>query len=196
MSKNEQEKKHHSHEEKEKRLTGRNITVGICACGSPTEPFDLLHALRKEGADIEVIMTPNSTELFSPIMVQRETSKPVLINQFELPKVFDKDHNKGKTDLLLVAPASANTVSKSALGLADNLLSTRILSATCPVAFILRCNPHMYEKASIQRNIASLKDDGMLFIQNEERPSMFPKIDYIIDEIIKIIEENDEKGDD
>lgn len=188
--------KQKKHEEHEKRLEGKNITVGICACGSPTEPFDLLHALRREGANTEVIMTPNSTELLSPIMIQRETSKPVLYEQFALPKTYDRNHNREKTDLMLIAPASANTVSKVALGLADNLLTTRILSATCPVAFILRCNPHMYEKPTIQRNISTIKEDGMLFIQDDERPSMFPKIDYIIDEIIRIIKENEEKGDD
>lgn len=188
--------KQKKYEEHEKRLADKNITIGICACGSPTEPFDLLHALRKEGANTEVIMTPNATELLSPIMIQRETSKPVLYEQFALPKTYDQNHNREKTDLMLIAPASANTVSKVALGLADNLLTTRILSATCPVAFILRCNPHMYEKPAVQRNIATIKEDGMLFIQNDERPSMFPKIDYILDEIIRIIQENEEKGDD
>lgn len=180
----------------EKRLEGKNITVGICACGSPTEPFELLHALRREGAATEIIMTPNSTELLSPIMLQRETSKPVLYEQFALPKTYDRNHNREKTDLMLIAPASANTVSKVALGLADNLLTTRILSATCPVAFVLRCNPHMYEKPAVQRNIATVKEDGMLFIQSDERPSMFPDVDYIIDEAIRIIKEKEDEGDD
>lgn len=170
-----------------KKLEGKHIVVGICACSGIAETFGVLSMLRREGASVEIIMTPNATKLISPIMLQRETSKPVLWEQFELPKSFDKDH-RHKPDLLLVAPASANTVSKVALGVADNLLSTRILSATCPVAFVLRCNPMMYSKRSIQRNIELLKEDGVVFIQNPEKPSDFPTMDVLLDEIIKIIE--------
>jgi len=171
----------------EKRLAGKHIVVGICACGSPTEPFELLRALKKEGANVEIIMTKNATELISPLLLQRETNKPVLYEQFELPKSFDQNHHQSP-DLMLIAPASANTVSKVALGLADNLLTTRILSSQCPVAFVLRCNPFMYQKPSIQRNIKTLKEDGITFIQDENKPSSFPSIQKLIDEVVQLLQ--------
>jgi len=170
----------------EKRLAGKHIVVGICACGSPSETFELLRALRKEGATVEIIMTKNATELISPLLLQRETNKPVLFEQFELPKSFDQNHHQ-TPDLMLIAPASANTVSKVALGLADNLLTTRILAAQCPVAFVLRCNPIMYGKPSIQRNINTLKADGFTFIQDENKPSNFPPIQILMEEVLKLI---------
>ena len=184
------------HKEREKRLAGRSIVVGICACGSPSEPFDLLRALRREGASVEILMTPNATQLISPLMLQRESDKPVLFEQFELPRSFDKDHRR-KPDLMLIAPASANTVSKVALGLADNLLTTRAMSARCPVAFVLRCNPFMYEKKSLQRNIEVLKEDGYVFIQDPEKPSRFPPLPQLIDAVVVLLaQQKPEEGGD
>ncbi|MBR5490028.1 MAG: flavoprotein [Oscillospiraceae bacterium] len=177
--------------ERQKRLQGRMITVGVCACSAIPELFAMLQALRREGASVEIIMTPSATKLISPLMMQRESDKPVLVEQFELPKVFDKDHRR-QADIMLIAPASANTVSKIALGICDNLLTTRVMSARCPVAVVLYCNPAMYEKKSLQRNIAQMKEDGFIFLQEADHPSRFPSTEMLVDEIIGIINASDD----
>ena len=169
------------------RLEGKNIKVGMCACGGVPEAFELLSALRKEGADLEIVMTPSAAKVFSPIMVQRESNKPVLIEQFELPKVFDDKHNRTKADLFLIAPASADTVNKAACGIADNLLTTNILAARCPVAYILRCNPAMYEKPVTKRHIAQMIEDGAIFLNNEDKPNKYPPINEIIDKVVDLL---------
>jgi phosphopantothenoylcysteine synthetase/decarboxylase len=173
-----------------KRLEGRMITVGVCACSAISDLFALLHKLRREGASVEIIMTPSATKIISPIMMQRESDRPVLIEQFELPKTFEKDHRR-QPDMMLILPASANTVSKIAHGICDNLLTTRVMSSRCPVAVGLHCNPMMYEKKSLQRNIAQMKEDGFIFLQDTEHPSRFASTDILIDEIVRIVSESD-----
>lgn len=172
--------------EEQKRLQGRLITVGVCACSAVSELFAMLRALRKEGASVEIIMTPSAAKLISPLLLQRESDKPVLIEQFELAKAFDKDHRR-QPDLLLIAPASANTVSKIAMGICDNLLTTRVMSARCPVAVVLQCNPMMYEKKSLRRNVAQMKEDGFIFLQDAGHPSRFPATEVLTEEIVRLV---------
>lgn len=178
----------HRHSEKPKRLQDRMITVGVCACSSLSDLFTMLRLLRREGATVEIIMTPSATNLISPLLLQRESDRPVLVEQFELPKAFNKDHRR-QPDLMLIAPASANTVSKIATGVCDNLLTTRVMSARCPVAIVLNCNPIMYQKKSLQRNIAQMKEDGFFFIQEDEHSSRFPAAEVLIDEVVRIVNE-------
>lgn len=171
------------------RLTGKQIAVGICACGNVGESLDFLKALKHEGAEVEIIATENAAQLISPLVLQRLSNKPVLINQFELPKVFDTDHWRKDQDLLLVAPASANTVAKAACGIADNLLTARILAARCPVAYVLRCNPMMFEKPATQRNIQTLISDGAVFLNDPEKLNKFPAVETLIDKVVELLKD-------
>uniref|UniRef100_A9A893 Flavoprotein n=1 Tax=Methanococcus maripaludis (strain C6 / ATCC BAA-1332) TaxID=444158 RepID=A9A893_METM6 len=163
---------------------GKNIVVGICACSPAIKTLDLIGELREKGAEVDVIMTPNSVNFVSPLMVQRESKSPVQIEAFELPKMYDPNHKSlsQKADLLILAPVSANTLGKAANGIADNLLSTTILSTKAPIIAAMHINPMMYTNKSVQRNIKQLKEDGFIFVDNgnEEHPSKFPEISQII----------------
>jgi len=90
----------------------------------------------------------------------------------------------------LIAPASANTLGKAANGIADNLLSTKILSTKSPIMIATHINPTMYNKPSVQRNLVQLKEDGFIFVENQDAesqyPSLFPGIDVIIKMVKKI----------
>jgi phosphopantothenoylcysteine decarboxylase/phosphopantothenate--cysteine ligase len=136
-------------------------------------------------------MTKNAVNFVTPLMVQREAGTPVQIEQFELPKAYDMNHQSlsVKSDLMLVAPVSANTIGKAANGIADNLLTTNILSTNAPIIFATHINPTMYNKASVQRNMKLLKEDGVIFVENKEAkfPSVFPSIDNIIKTVEKVI---------
>ncbi len=171
----------------EKILEGKNITVGICAVGAVEELFSLLHSLKKSGANLELILTPNAAQIMPLVLLQRVSSKPILWDQMELPKIYDPSHKKEKQDLFLIAPATANTVSKAACGIGDNLLTSRILSADCPVAFSISCNPHMYNNPAVQRNIKTLKEDGRIFFENPEKPNRMPPVNEIVSGIADIL---------
>ncbi|AVB76268.1 flavoprotein [Methanococcus maripaludis] len=162
----------------------KNIVVGICACSPAIKTLDLIGQLRERGAEVDVIMTPNSVNFVSPLMVQREAKRPVQIEAFELPKMYDPNHKSlsQKADLLILAPVSANTLGKAANGIADNLLATTIMSTKAPIVAAMHINPMMYSNPAVQRNIKQLKEDGFIFVDNgnEETPSKFPEISQIM----------------
>lgn len=171
-------------------LSGRVITIGVCACSPAPKVTELIRALKKKGAEVHVILTPNSRNFVSDILVQRECGTPIQVEQFELPKVYDAGHKSlsAASDLLLIAPASANTIGKAANGIADNLLSTTVLSVKCPIAIAMHMNPNMYAKKSVQRNIAWLKEDGVIFVEGDgPKESLFPSIDRIVETVEKIL---------
>lgn len=172
-------------------LSEKTITLGITACSPANESLTLIRKLKKLGAQVHVIMTTNSCNFVTPLMVQREAGTPVQIEQFELPKAYDMNHQSLsiKSDLMLVAPVSANTLGKAANGIADNLLTTNLLSTNAPIIFATHINPTMYNKRSVQRNIKTLREDGIIFVENKEGkyPSLFPSIDAIISVVEEIL---------
>jgi len=173
-------------------LSGKTITLGITACSPAIKSLDLIRELKHLGAEVHVIMTPNSVNFVTPLLVQREAGTPIQIEQFDLPKAFDSNHkaNSVKSDLMLIAPASANTLGKAANGIADNLLSTKILSTKSPIMIATHINPTMYSKPSVQRNLVQLREDGFIFVENQDAetkyPSLFPDIDVIIKMVKKV----------
>lgn len=174
-----------------KMLIGKNITIGITACTPVDQITGLIRMLRNEKAEVKVILTPNALNFITPLPLRRASGNPVEIDQFEEPKVWDPEHKTSdQSDLLLIAPASANTIGKAANGLADNLLTTTILSTTAPIVFANNINPMMYSKPSVQRNIQTLKEDGCIFVENGEgrAPNRMPSNDQIFQTIIKVLE--------
>lgn len=177
-------------------LTGKVITLGICACSPAVDALKLIKMLRKLNAEVHVVMTPNATHFVTPLMVQREAGTPLQIDQFELPRAYDMNHQSlsVKSDLLVIAPASADIIGKAANGIADNLLSTNILSAKSPIVIATHINPTMYGKASVQRNIEQLKEDGFIFVENttSKFPSLFPELGMIVEVITKELVNSEE----
>lgn len=172
-------------------LSGKIITLGITGCSPAVQSLTLIRELKKRGAQVYVVMTPNAVNFVTPLMVQREAGTPIQIEQFELPKAYDMNHQSlsVKSDLMLVAPVSANTIGKAANGIADNLLTADLLSANGPIVFATHINPTMYSKPSVQRNVRTLKDDGVIFVENKgaKFPSLFPGVDPIIKTVEGVI---------
>lgn len=139
-------------------FSGKKVIVGISGCSTASKALDLISALKKEHADIYVVMTKNSTNFVTPLMVQRSVDHPVSIDAFELPKVWDQEHKSitDIADLMLIAPASADILGKAACGIADDLLSTTIMSMRRPIVFATHVNDKMYMSPSVQRNIKIL----------------------------------------
>jgi phosphopantothenoylcysteine decarboxylase/phosphopantothenate--cysteine ligase len=114
-------------------------------------------------------MTRAARKFVGPVTFRALTGRPVVSDQ------FDSQHPLGahieladRAELLCVAPASADLLAKAACGLADDLLTTLLLSFTGPVLFAPAMNSAMWEKKSVQRNIATLRADGHHFIDPQE----------------------------
>ncbi len=171
-------------------LDGKVITIGICACSPAPKALDLIRALRKKGAEVHAILTPNAQNFVSDLLVQRETGTPIQVEQFELPKVYDTAHKQlsRQSDLLLLAPVSANTLGKAANGIGDNLLSTTVLSANSAIVAATHINPVMYANKSVQRNIKQLKEDGFIFVESDApKESLFPSVERILETVERVL---------
>lgn len=172
-------------------LEGKRITIGLTACTPVDQIPALLHALRREGAELRVTMTPNALNFIPKMPLRRAANCLVEIDQFEEPAVFDPAHRPmSDADLIVIAPASANTIGKAANGIADNLLTVTVLSASSPVMFVPNINPKMYANAAVQRNIRQLKEDGAIFVENTDKPGRMVSNEIILDAIRAVFAED------
>jgi len=142
------------------------ITGGIAAYKSAA----LASSLAKAGANVHVVMTKNACEFITPLTFETLTKNAVTTDTFDRSRPFEVTHVAlaQLADLILVAPASANFIGKAAAGIADDFASTLILAATCPVVFSPAMNTAMFENPFVQRNINTLKNAGMFFIEPAE----------------------------
>lgn len=172
-------------------LTGKTILLGVCACTPAYRASDLVLGLKSLGADVKVILTEHATHFVSPLLLQSLSKNPVQVDQFAPPAVWDKSYQSWTMsgDLLLLAPASADMLGKAANGIADDLLSTNVLSFEGPKLIAMNMSPMLYRNSAVQRNVQQLANDGYYFIDNgsPDNPSGMPSIDRIIDTVIKCI---------
>lgn len=173
-------------------LDGKKIVVVITGCSAASKALDVISALRKQNADVYVAMTENAAHFVTPIMVQRSVKHPIQNEAFTLPVIWDKEHQSltYKTDLLLIAPASADILGKAANGIADDLVSTTIMSIRGPKVIATHINNMMYNSPSVQRNVKTLKEDGFVFVENTdtEHPSFFPSTQQIAETVLRVLE--------
>lgn len=147
-------------------LTGKKILLGITGSIAAYKIPLLLRLLKKDGAEVRVVMTPSAKDFVTPLTLSTLSGNPVLTHGF--------DHETGKweshvelglwADLFVIAPASANTMAKMAHGIADNYLLTVCLSAKCPVMFAPAMDLDMYKHQATQQNIKTLVERGCIFI--------------------------------
>ncbi len=148
-------------------LAGKRIILGVTGSIAAYKAVYLLRLLQKEGADIQVIMTPSAKEFVGPVTFSSLSGKPVLSDFFSAEGGEWNSHvNMGiSADLLLVAPVTAATLGKMANGVADNLLVTTYLSARCPVILAPAMDMDMYEHPSTRANLETLAGFGNIIIE-------------------------------
>jgi len=148
-------------------LRGRKILIGITGSIAAYKIPYLIRLLVKEGAEVQVIMTENARDFVTPLTLSTLSKRPALTYPFNPEDGSWNNHVEmgGWADLMLIAPASAATLSKMASGLADNLLLTTYLSAKCPVFFAPAMDLDMYKHPTTQRNIEQLVTFGHRLIE-------------------------------
>ena len=143
-------------------LKNKKIVIGVTASIAAYKIPSLIRLLVKEEAIVHVVMTPAARDFGTPLTLSTLSDNPVLIEP------FDPDSGEWTShvtlglyaDLLLIAPATANTLAKMASGVADNLLLTTYLSAKCPVFFAPAMDLDMYKHPSTKANIKKLQKYG------------------------------------
>ena len=144
-------------------MLDKKIILGITGSIAAYKTAELIRLLKKQGADIQVIMTKSAKEFISPLTLQALSGKPILENMWEPSKGNGMEHinQSKKADLILIAPASANFIAKLAQGLADDLLSNICLARNCPILIAPSMNKQMWENTATKRNISIITRDGI-----------------------------------
>lgn len=142
-------------------LKGKNIVLGICAGVAIYKVCDLVRELIKLEANVTCIMTEHATKFISPLMFQTLSKNKVYCDMFDTSS-FEIEHVSlaQKADVYVVIPATANTISKLANGMADNLVTSTALATTSKVVVCLAMNHNMYHHKATEKNIETLKSFG------------------------------------
>lgn len=153
-------------------LSGKNVLLGITAGIAAYKSASLVRLFIKAGANVKVVMTPASKEFITPLTLSTLSNNPVhssFVDQDEEDAVWDSHVELGLwADLMVIAPATANTMSKTANGVCDNLLLAVYLSAKCPVYFAPAMDLDMYKHPTTRRNLKILNSFGNTIIPAAE----------------------------
>ena len=147
--------------------SGQNVLLGVTASIAAYKSAHIVRELIKSEANVKVIQTPSSKEFVTPLTLSTLSKNPVLIDfiQDENEKVWNNHVELGLwADCMIIAPASAKTLSKMVNGECDNLLLAAYLSARCPVFFAPAMDLDMFTHPSTQKNIKKLIEFGNFFI--------------------------------
>lgn len=173
-----------------------NIVLGVTGSIAAYKAADIISRLKKQGHEVDVILTESGSRIITPITLQTLSKNKVYMDMFEeiTPKEVKHISLAEKADLMLIAPATANIIGKIANGIADDFLSTVVMAAanTTPVYIAPAMNTNMYENPIVQANIEKLRSYGYRFIEPKESLLACGTVGKgalaDVDDIIKVIE--------
>jgi len=151
-------------------IIGKHIVLGVTGSIAAYKSAEIASSLTKQDAAIDVVLTQSAERFISPLTFQSVTGRKAYTESDLWGGEGHVVHINlaRKADLILIAPASANTIAKLANGIADNLLTVTILAGRCPVLITPAMDAGMYSNPATQRNVAILKERGLVFIGPEE----------------------------
>ena len=148
-------------------LKGKTVILGVTGSIAAYKAANLASMLKKQHADVQVIMTKNATQFINPITFESLTGNKCLVDTFDRNFQFQVEHVAlaKRADLAIVAPATANIMAKLAHGLADDMLTTTLLACRCPKLIAPAMNTRMYENPVTQDNMDLLRKYGFRIIE-------------------------------
>ncbi|MFI3167003.1 MAG: bifunctional phosphopantothenoylcysteine decarboxylase/phosphopantothenate--cysteine ligase CoaBC [Bacillota bacterium] len=145
----------------------KRVLLGVTGCIAAYKACEIVSTLSKADIEVKVIMTKNACSLVAPKTFEVLSKNAVALDTFEQVANFDVHHISlaAWADVFLVAPATANTIAKFALGIADDMLSTTYLASKAKKIIVPAMNTNMYESVAFQKNLQTIKDHGCEIIQ-------------------------------
>jgi len=152
------------------RLGGKHIILGVTGSIAAYKAAYLLRLLVKEGAEVQVVMTPSAKEFITPVTLSALSGRPVVSEFFAASDGTWHSHvDMGQwADLMLIAPATAATIGKMRTAVCDNLLITTYLSVKCPVMVAPAMDLDMFRHPANQQNMHALRSFGNMLLEPEE----------------------------
>ena len=140
-------------------LTDKTVVLGITGSIAAYKAVDLASQLMQAGAKVEVVMTKSATQFITPMTFRNLTGRPVVTEMFDLASEYSVEHVAlaEAADVVVIAPATANTIAKLATGIADDMLCCTVLATTAPIIIAPAMNVNMYENSVTQDNLAKLR---------------------------------------
>ena len=143
-------------------LQGKTILLGVTGGIAAYKAAALASALVKQRANVEVVMPPHATQFIAPLTFEQLTGRRCMVDTFDRNFSHQVEHIAlaSRTDLVMIAPATANVCAKLAHGLADDMLTTTVLACTCPKLIAPAMNTQMFENPVTQDNLNALRRYG------------------------------------
>ena len=178
-------------------LRGKNIVVGVAGGIAVYKVVDIVSRLKKQGADVYVIMTRSAANFVTPLTFREISGHPVVVDMWAETTNWHVEHIALATaaDLFLLAPATGNMIGKIANGIADDMLSTTVMATKAPVILAPAMNTNMYLNPIVQQNITKLTQLGYHFIEpgcgmlacGTEGIGRLPEAELIVDKVVQML---------
>ena len=152
------------------KFLGARILLGVTGSIAAYKAIGLLRTLVQEGADVSVVMTEAATRFVGPLTFEVLSRHPVAIDMFGAHQDMRHLTMPERADVMVIAPVTANVLAKCALGLADDMLSTMVLTGTCPLLLAPAMDGGMWNHPAVQVNAAALRGRGVTVLEPEEGP--------------------------
>lgn len=150
------------------RFLGKRILLGVSGSIAAYKAVGLLRTLVQEGADVSVVMTESATRFLTPLTFEVLSRHPVAIDLFAAHQEMVHLSLPEQADAVVIAPATANVIAKSALGLADDLLSAIVLNTTCPLILAPAMDDSMWNHPTVRSHTETLRARGVTVLEPEE----------------------------
>ena len=148
----------------------KSVVLGVTGSIACYKAVDLCSKLVQAGAEVDVVLSPAATRFINPITFGSITHRPVTTDLFEPESELSMDHValSKRADIIVIAPATANTIAKLAHGLADDAITTTVLATAAPVLVAPAMDANMYENPAVQENLQTLRNWGVTIIGPEQ----------------------------
>lgn len=148
-------------------LRSKCVVIGVSGGIAAYKTANLVSALVKHGVKVHVIMTKNATNFITPTTFEVLSGNKCIVDTFDRGFTFEVEHISlaKKADLILIAPATANIIAKLSAGIADDMLTTTVLAAKCPILVAPAMNTNMYEHITVRNNLEKLSSYGYEIIE-------------------------------
>lgn len=178
------------------RLQGKKILLGISGGIAVYKACELLRALQKNGAEVRVAMTQSATDFVGTLTFEALSGYPIYLIGKQRVSAFDHIDYVRWADLMVIAPATANTLAKLAQGMGDDAVSLSYLSKTTPCVLVPAMNVAIWESPTVQRNLQQLRQDGNQIVIpgagrlacGEEGMGRFPELSDIVDQVLQVFQ--------
>lgn len=180
-------------------LENKNILIGISGGIAAYKICTLIRLYKKAGANVRVMLTPNALNFVTKLTLETLSNNEVHVDHFEIQE-YKPEHISlcDEADICVLAPATANTISKIANGLCDNLLTSTVCAFSKPILIAPAMNTNMWNNPFVQENISKLRTVGYYFVDPEtgflacgtNGVGRMAEVEEIFDKTVEILSEN------